>query len=64
MMFNQGDTVSYKGKKYVIIMTPLIFQFRTPNGWIPAYLYTSCETGNGYAREASDMEAKFKRSSI
>lgn len=64
MKFSPGDTVMYKGKKYVIIMTPLTFKFKVQDDWVSGYLYTSFENGNGYARETSDLEAKFKLSSV
>ena len=58
--FPAQRTVEYKGRQYVIVMTPDTLKIRWPDGhWHPAYLYISKDDGQGYTREMTDMESKF-----
>lgn len=56
--FYGGQTVVYKNNKYIIITTPETHKMKTPDGWIPAYLYVNMR-GDSFSRTQSDMETKF-----
>lgn len=58
-MFEPGQTIVYKGNEYIVVLLPSGFKIKTSSGWVPGYMYVDMR-GNGYAREQSDMEKKFR----